>query len=215
MMVERNKGFTPILLIIIVVAVLAVAGGGSYLALKKEKDVALPLVVSKKEKEVLQQEELVAPSPAAIQKEESKSAPPSVQPPPLQQKPVLESMSDEIWCPAGKRTTEVSITGKETIEEVLGIESVQIGSVVCRACHSKMTEAASNVVMEEWSDKNYWIARNLPGTWGCSKLISNKTISADGWLDQPFNRETWETPAGTRCAKQNGIYQLGSASLCE
>ncbi|MEK9180387.1 MAG: hypothetical protein AAB897_03170 [Patescibacteria group bacterium] len=121
------------------------------------------------------------------------SQPAAAEPPaPAPQRPVLQPMADEAWCP---KSSAQPFVGEEGTSEILGVEQINVGLVSCGACHTKFTYNDGRIT-EDWSDRELWQMQNFSTKWACTRMIFNKTVIS----------EMWPGKDGEPCYREKGVY---------
>lgn len=134
--------------------------------------------------------------------------------PVAEQRPVLKSMNDDEWC--AKKRMRIDDHSVKYILEMLGVVTVKVGSVDCRACYVRKFSEGGELVAERWDDMYFWYLQKLSGKWACEKSINYKNFIGSGWTDYYQISESW-SPQNFyyQCVKREGAYVSGSADYCE
>ena len=134
--------------------------------------------------------------------------------PVAEQRPVLQPMSDDQWC--AKKRMRVDDYGVKYILEMLGVKTVKVGSVDCRACHIRKFSEDGVFVAERWDDMYFWYLQKLSGKWACEKSVNYKNFIGSEWTDYYHISESW-SPQNFyyQCVKREGAYVSGNADYCE
>ena len=133
--------------------------------------------------------------------------------PVAEQRPTLQSMNDDEWC--AKKRMRVDDYGVKYILEMLGVVTVKVGSVDCRACHIRKFSEGGVLVAERWDDMYLWYLQKLSGKWACEKSVNYKNFMGE-WVDYYQISESW-SPRNFyyQCVKKEGAYVSGNADFCE
>lgn len=99
---------------------------------------------------------------------------------------------------------------------MLGVETVKVGSVDCRACHIRKFSEDGIFAAERWDDMYFWYLQKLSGKWACEKSINYKNFIGDEWTDYYQISESW-SPQNYyyQCVKREGKYVSGNEDYCE
>ena len=142
-------------------------------------------------------------------------SPGSPMPQPVAEKrPILQSIDDDKWC--AKKRMRIDDYGVKYILEMLGVETVKVGSVDCRACHIRKFSEGGVLAAERWDDMYFWYLQKLSGKWACEKSINYKNFIGSEWTDYYQISESW-SPKNFyyQCVKKEGAYVSGNADFCE
>ncbi len=93
--------------------------------------------------------------------------------PVAEQRPTLKSMNDDEWC--AKKRMRVDDYGVKYILEMLGVVTVKVGSVDCRACYIRKFSEDGVLVAERWDDMYFWYLQKLSGKWAGKAAQSRET----------------------------------------
>ena len=134
--------------------------------------------------------------------------------PVAEQKPTLQPTADDEWC--AKKRMRIDDYGVKYILEMLGVVTVKVGSVDCRACHIRKFSEGGVLAAERWDDMYLWYLQKLSGKWACEKSVNYKNFIGSEWTDYYQISESW-SPQNFyyQCVKRDGQYISGNVDYCE